>query len=361
VPQVNLQGRSQHNNGFLFPQSINVDSFPAVTSIGASAANLQSSIDTPSNVLGVQNNLQPSLPDTLFGPSFPQFDFSNSFPTSFVSSSQLTQQVPVSSPTSNHLPTDTEQLLISSYSSLDANPTQSGDFGGELLDVVRPIARGKSILSSRQPQFPSNGNAIDPVQIKPLPIDISTLPLESNERAEGLRKLWSSITSRKEFTQLFETLTNNNSQTNINETSKPKLSSGSVLNRFRGSTPSTQKPSLVNSDTTVNPDDIRLIQQHHDRIQEQVQRQRNQQLLLQKQQQERLRQKLEETSLLSTLSTTVQSTSQFQTPLEEAFRNRNGQQQAAPQAIRFFNLNRQFEADIDSTQVKKKSHKISMT
>lgn len=113
----------------------------------------------------------------------------------FTIPSQLGRPVSVTTPTSNHLTQDSEPL-ISSYSSLDAkSPPLEGFSNG-----------GKSLLNRRGQNSQGNINDLEPLEIKPLPIDISKLPLESTERAEGIRKLWSSLTSRNEFAKLFDSI-----------------------------------------------------------------------------------------------------------------------------------------------------------
>ncbi|KAF2350668.1 hypothetical protein FHG87_018576 [Trinorchestia longiramus] len=107
---------------------------------------------------------------------------------------QLGRPVTVTTPTSNHLPAENE-LLVSSYSSLDAEVT-----GLNELKSSKNRNRGRNLINPPVRKGPGS------ITIKPLPIDISKLPLESTERAEGIKKLWSSLTSRTEFAQIFEAL-----------------------------------------------------------------------------------------------------------------------------------------------------------
>ena len=123
----------------------------------------------------------------------------------------------VTSQTSNHLLGDPEPL-ISSYSSLDAEVSEI-DFIVNLDGTIRSNS-GRSLLNKHVLNPQGNVNEFQPLHIKPLPIDISTLPLESTERAEGIRKLWSSITTRRELAELFDNLSGSTQQ-NESSNSEP--------------------------------------------------------------------------------------------------------------------------------------------
>ncbi|XP_018014048.1 transcription activator MSS11-like [Hyalella azteca] len=175
---------------------------------------------------------------------------------------QLGRPVTVTTPTSNHLTIDNEPL-VSSYSSLDAEVSgfrgfQNSGNRNEERALVNPAVR----------------NGLITIPIRPLPIDISQLPLESNERAEGIKKLWSSLTSRTEFAQIFETLAgtrnNNTTSRNRDQVHDSETENSSILLDPHNSI----SESLIR---VINPPQIQLQQQilkqqlHQQQLQERLQ------------------------------------------------------------------------------------------
>ena len=254
----------------------------------------------------------------------------------------------VTTPTSNHLPTEPD-LLISSYSSLDINPVSVDEFGESVGNGRPPIPR--SVFNGHSN---SNRNTIEPFSFRPLPIDISTLPLESVERAAGIRKLWSSITSRQEFAELFDSLTSNTNGINsINTQVQAAARVTSNNERRESDSESLRQNTVSESATGLNVGHNQ--QQTDQRVQQEIQQQRRQQLqqqLLQEQQEQDF---IQHILKLSNNGQPVQlKRVNFDTVLESATsdttRNpttvRRGKQNV-PRTIQFFNLdfNRRTESN----------------
>lgn len=176
---------------------------------------------------------------------------------------QLGQPVSVTTPTSNHLLADSEPL-VSSYSSLDAEVSGVSSFGDSRNS-------GRNFFRS-----PLRQDEVGDFRIVPLPIDISKLPLESTERAEGMRKLWSSLTSRSEFAQIFDSLAGR------------RRNATSPLSEISPETEEPPKSStiLLDPNNSISESVIRVINPPQIQLQQQILKQQLRQQQLQKHLQE---------------------------------------------------------------------------
>ena len=332
-------GRSfEGNRQFLFPGTSSVP----LRGNTAEKLLLGSEVQLPQGRGASSQTLSPSPQDGVLKRTVFPFEFDEDLlGNSFNETPQLGQPVSIALPTSNHLPTGSEPL-ISSYSSLDANP----DAGESRIGMSAGGLRAKALLGAANQNSQAPENTLEPIKIRPLPIDISTLPLESSERAEGIRKLWSPITTRTEFVRLFDSLTSVN-PSSPNRDPQPANHGSSTVNQFFvTSPPSTSTTSSTILSQDLNPEDIRLLQQQQNNIQQQIQTQRQQQQLLrQRQQQERLQQKLRDsTSQSSSSSSTTTTTSPSVLDVGTPVRTKDPTI-TAPQAIQFFNINQQTDTE----------------